>query len=88
MSNEETLIEFPCTFPIKVMGRSGPGIREAIERAIAEQAGTGLPVDIHSRPSRTGKYTAYTVKCTYHSKAELDAMYKAFTAIDGVSMVL
>ncbi|MFK8028615.1 MAG: YbeD family protein [Gammaproteobacteria bacterium] len=88
MSNEETLIEFPCTFPIKVMGHSGPDIREAIERAIAEKAETGLPVDIQTRPSRTGKYMAYTVTCTYQSKAELDAMYQAFTSIDGVRMVL
>ncbi len=88
MSNEETLIEFPCSFPIKVMGNSGPDIREAIERAVAQQAESGLPVDIQSRPSRTGKYMAYTVTCTYHSKAELDAMYQAFTSIDGVSMVL
>lgn len=88
MSNEETLIEFPCSFPIKVMGHSGPEIRQAIERAIAKKAGTGLPVDIQTRPSRTGKYMAYTVTCTYHSKVELDAMYQAFTSIDGVNMVL
>ena len=88
MSNEETLIEFPCAFPIKVMGHSGPEIREAIERAIAHQACASLPIDIKTRPSRTGKYMSYTVTCTYHSKAELDAMYQAFTSIDGISMVL
>lgn len=88
MSNEETLIEFPCSFPIKIMGNSGPQVREAIERALASRASSGVPVDIQSRPSRTGKYIAYTVTCTYESKAELDDMYRAFTSIDGVSMVL
>ena len=88
MSNEETLIEFPCKFPIKVMGRSGAELRQAIERAIAAQLNSAFPVDIQERPSRTGKYMAYTVTCTFHSKAELDDMYRAFTSIDGVSMVL
>ncbi len=88
MSDEDTLLEFPCEFPIKVMGDSGPEVREEIERAIAAHAGSSLPVDIQTRPSRTGKYVAYTVTLTYQSKSEIDAMYQAFTAIDGVSMVL
>ena len=28
--NEETLLEFPCDFPIKVMGRAEPGFDELI----------------------------------------------------------
>ncbi len=88
MSDENTLLEFPCEFPIKVMGVSGTQVRDDIERAIAEHAASSLPVDIQTRPSRTGKYMAYTVTCTFHSKSELDAMYRAFTSIDGVSMVL
>lgn len=88
MSDEETLIEFPCSFPIKVMGNSGPEVRDAIERTVAARADSGVPVDIQTRPSRTGKYMSYTVTCTYQSKSELDDMYRAFTAIDGVSMVL
>ena len=88
MSDENTLLEFPCEFPIKVMGHSGPQLRKDIERAIAEHAASSLPVDIQTRPSRTGKYMAYTVTCTFHSKSELDAMYRAFTSIDDVSMVL
>lgn len=88
MSDEDTLLEFPCKFPIKVMGYSGPRLREDIERAIAEHSASSFPVDIQTRPSRTGKYMAYTVTCTFHSKSELDAMYRAFISIDSVSMVL
>lgn len=88
IGHEDTLLEFPCEFPIKVMGHSGPELREEIERAIAEHAATSLPVDIQTRPSRTGKYMAYTVTCTFQSKTELDTMYRAFTAITGVSVVL
>ncbi|MEM7082578.1 MAG: DUF493 domain-containing protein [Pseudomonadota bacterium] len=88
MSEDDTLIEFPCAFPIKVMGVSTASVRAGIDQAIATQACSSLPVDIQERSSRTGKYTAYTITCTYQSKAELDAMYRAFTAIEGVSMVL
>ncbi len=88
MSSEDTLLEFPCEFPIKVMGDSGPQLRKDIERAIAAHAASSLPVDIKTRPSRTGKYMAYTITCTFTSKEELDDMYRAFTAIVGVSMVL
>lgn len=88
MSEKNTLLEFPCEFPIKVMGHSGASVREDIERAVAEHASSSLPVDIQTRPSRTGKYMAYTITLTYQSKAEIDTMYRALTAITGVSMVL
>ncbi|MEN9341178.1 MAG: hypothetical protein RL178_490, partial [Pseudomonadota bacterium] len=31
---EESLIKYPCDFPIKVMGKSVPGYREAVQNVV------------------------------------------------------
>lgn len=83
-----SLLEFPCTFPIKVMGLNTEAVRTAV-RAVAENlhASSGA-IEITERASRTGKYASFTLVMQYQSKVQLDAVYHALVQIDGVSMVL
>jgi len=43
---------------------------------------------IRSRPSRSAKYLSVTVTITAQSREQLDDLYRAFNALDGVQMVL
>lgn len=73
--DKDQLLEFPCEFPVKVMGRD----EEAFEQAVLEIFDRHLEdveaASIRSRPSRTGKFLSITVTFTAQSKAQLDALY-------------
>ncbi len=84
----ETLLEFPCKFPIKAMGMACDELEiaviEIINRHVENLAEDALKI----RPSRTGKYIAITITITAHSKDQLDAIYMDLTACEHVSIAL
>lgn len=80
----ETLFEFPCEFPIKAMGRSGPVLERAVLEIINRHV-TDLPEGaLRLAESRGGKYTSITITITAHSKAHLDGIYMELTACEHV----
>lgn len=73
---DETLLRFPCRFPIKAMGRSEAGV-EAIMMAILGRHAPEASTDaLRSRPSRNGNWVSVTVEIEAQSKAQLDAIYR------------
>ncbi|NNF17972.1 MAG: DUF493 domain-containing protein, partial [Gammaproteobacteria bacterium] len=70
---------------------NSPEVRRAVQAAAADHA-TDAPNNtapaITERPSRTGKYLAFTLTMHFESQQDLDRLYQALVAIDGVSMVL
>lgn len=85
---QESLIEFPCDFPVKVMGRSGDDFESAvigIVRRHVPDLGEGAVI---LRPSRNGNFTAMTFTIRATSRAQLDALYGDLTACDQVVMAL
>ena len=84
----ETLLEFPCEFPIKAMGLACDELEiaviEIINRHVDELAEDALRL----KPSKNGKYTAITVTITAHSKDQLDSIYMELTACEHVSIAL
>ena len=86
--NDETLLEFPCDYPIKMMGRDTPEFR-SIARELVEQH-TG-PLDdsaIQSNLSRNGHFVSITATINAQSQQQLDDIYRAITAHDDVLMAL
>lgn len=88
MDAPETLLEFPCRFPVKVFGRAGIGL-EAIVLEIARDIVPDLgPDDLRLAHSRGRRYTAVTLSVTAESRAQLDRLYRALTGHPDVLMVL
>ncbi len=88
LKDGETLLEFPCRFPIKVMGMSSGPLEAAVIEIInrhVDDLGEGA---VSSRASKNGKYTAITVTIMAQSKQQLDAIYMDLTACEHVSMAL
>jgi putative lipoic acid-binding regulatory protein len=84
----ESLFEFPCDFPIKVMGRTRPDFTETI-LALLQQYDAGFDGSrIELRPSRAGNYTGLTCTVRAQSREHLDDMYRALTGHPMVSVVL
>ena len=76
----KTLIEFPCDFPIKVMGETHASFTAEIIKTIQNQLPSFDASHIEMRGSSGGKYISLT--CTVHvtSKLQLDAIYRAISA--------
>jgi putative lipoic acid-binding regulatory protein len=81
-------LEFPCEFPIKVMGRQDSGI-EALTRSIVEQhIGRLADSQVRVRTSTDGNFLAVTFDITATSREQLDAIYRELTACKAVLMAL
>jgi len=81
-------MEFPCEFPIKVMGRQDSEIK-ALARAIVERhAGPLADSSVRVRTSTDGNFLAVTFVITAASREQLDAIYRELTACKAVLMAL
>jgi len=77
LTQEELKLEFPCDFPIKVVGAAAGGEFEARVCAIAEQHDPVFsPKALKRNQSRTGKYNSLTLGIRATSKDQIDAIYR------------
>jgi putative lipoic acid-binding regulatory protein len=88
VDEEETLLKFPCDFPIKVMGKAEPGFEAMVVELISRHAPGIMETAINSRSSRGGKWVSITVTLRAESKAQLDAIYLDLSANEKVVMAL
>jgi uncharacterized protein len=84
----ESLLEFPCDFPLKVMGRREAGFREVVVSLVERYAGPVAEERVRLRESRDGNFVSLTVLVRAESQAQLDAIYTALSEHDQVLMVL
>ncbi len=87
-SPKETLIEFPCDFPIKVMGKTHPEFAPTIADLVRAFDAGFDETAIETRPSSGGNYTGLTVTVRATSQAHLDDIYRALTGHPMVKIVL
>jgi uncharacterized protein len=87
-ASQETLIEFPCDFPIKVMGATHEKFSAEIIKTIKTLIPSFDASQIEIRGSSGGKYISLT--CTVHvtSKPQLDDIYRALSGHPMVKVVL
>jgi uncharacterized protein len=85
---EQSLIEYPSAFPIKVMGTQVEGFTEAVV-SIARQFDPAFDAaTIESRPSKAGKYLGLTITVTATSREQLDELYRTLSTHPMVKIVL
>jgi putative lipoic acid-binding regulatory protein len=85
---EETLLEFPCQFPIKAMGKSDLELDLLIIQIVRRHVADVNESAVTTRPSKDGNYTAVTVIIEASSKRQLDAIYQDLTDHPHVLMAL
>lgn len=84
----ESLIQYPCAFPIKIMGERSDALQQAVV-ALAQQFDPDFdPATIELRDSASGKYQGITITITATSRAQLDDLYRALTSHPLVKVVL
>ncbi|MCU7798072.1 MAG: DUF493 domain-containing protein [Candidatus Thiodiazotropha sp. (ex Semelilucina semeliformis)] len=85
---EESLLQFPCDFPIKVMGKAEPGFDALIVELVRKHAPDLHEGAVSSRSSKGGKWVSVTVTLRAESKSQIDAIYLDLTAHEKVVMAL
>jgi putative lipoic acid-binding regulatory protein len=88
MSEQESLIEYPSRFPIKVMGTAHPEFSQMIFEVVRVHAPDFTETDIEVRMSSGGNYVSLTITITAVSKEQLDNVYRALTGHPLVKYVL
>ena len=84
----ETLIEFPCRFPIKAMGRDEFEFEAHVLQIISAHVDDIDPNDVMVRSSSKGKFLAVTVTIDARSQEHLDRVYRNLTSSERVLYVL
>jgi uncharacterized protein len=85
---EQSLIEYPSSFPIKVMGLNVDGFADAVVQ-IAKSFDPRFSHDcVETRPSSGNKYLGVTITITATSREQLDEIYRTLTTHPMVKMVL
>lgn len=91
-----TALQFPCHFPIKVFGKAvgegGEDAAESFETLVVTVVRRHVPDlaegAVVRRASREGRFLSLTVTVNATSREQLDAIYRALTALDDVLMAL
>lgn len=79
IAEEESLIEFPCNFPVKVMGAAIPEFHQRMIEIASQHDPRFNTDEIKLRHSKTGKYTSLTLNIHAENRPQLDALYQALT---------
>jgi len=87
-SGDDAIFEFPCDFPIKIMGKTQEGFAQTIAELIIRHAPDFDLAKMEMRASSAGRYLSLTCTIRAHSRAQLDAIYHELSSHPMVAMAL
>ena len=76
----ESLLEFPCRFPIKAMGRADDTFQSLVVEIVRRHAPDLDEELVRVRESRGGKWLSVTVTIQAADQDQLDAIYRELSA--------
>lgn len=86
--HDQSLIEYPSEFPIKVMGLMQESFAQTIVEVVIEHDPTFHAGKMEMRPSAKGTYLSLTVTILAVNRTQLDNLYRALSSHPMVKMVL
>ena len=87
-TSSETLIEFPCMFPIKVMGEVHDEFTSTVIKIIKQKNKDFDSSTIEMKGSSEGRYISLTCFVYVTSKPELDDIYRSLSTHPMIKVVL
>ncbi len=88
MKSDDTLLEFPCDFMLKVMGKANTDFDLFVVEIVRKHCPDLGEGAITLRESKKGNYVAITVNIVAHNKSQLDALYSELSNHERTLMVL
>jgi putative lipoic acid-binding regulatory protein len=86
--DDASMLQFPCDFPIKIMGGGSPDFRQLVVELVSRHAPDLDEARISVRESRAGRYQSVTVVVNACDRAQLDALYRELSRHPRITMVL
>lgn len=86
--NPDTLLEFPCEFPVKIMGERRDDFAQIMVAIVLRHAPDFIAESVEMRASSGGKYLSITCTIRATSKPQLDNLYRELTAHPMVKVAL
>jgi putative lipoic acid-binding regulatory protein len=87
-SDLDTLLDYPCEFPIKVLGRTRAGFAQTILEIVHSHVPDFDGATMEMKTSKQGKYLSVTCVIRANSRQQLDDLYRALCDHPMVVMVL
>lgn len=87
-ARSESLIEYPSSFPIKVMGAKVDGFVDAVTAIARQFDPTFDAATVELRDSKAGNYLGITITITATSREQLDELYRTLSTHPMVKIVL
>lgn len=84
----DSLIEYPCDFPLKIFGKQQSGFAQAVLEVVTKHDPGFLASSMEMRASKTAKYVSLTCTIRATSRVQLDATYQDLCDHPMVTMVL
>jgi putative lipoic acid-binding regulatory protein len=81
-------IEFPCDYPIKVLGVSSDSFEGVILEVVERHAPGFDQQTIAAKASRNGTFTSITITITATGPEQLEALHQDLLATGHVKMVI
>jgi len=88
VDERQSLLEFPCAFPLKIMGRAGDGFAQAVLAVVLRHAPDFDAATMETRASSAGRYLGLTCTINATSREQLDLLYRELSAHPLVRLVL
>lgn len=83
-----SVLEFPCRFPIKAMGRQSDDFITTVDAIVRKHAEIWPGEEVQHTPSKGGNFLSLTVVVEATSQQQLDAIYQDLTDCELVVMAL
>jgi uncharacterized protein len=88
METDESLLDFPCEFPIKAMGKAEADFDALVVKLIRRHCPDLLEGAVKSRHSNGGRFVSVTVTIKAQSREQLDNIYMDLTTEKRILMAL
>ena len=88
MADQPSLIEYPCDFPIKIMGKAAQDFTQTAIAIVQYHAPDFDAASMSIRTSKNGTYLSITCTIRATSRAQLDALYQELSDHPAVAVVL
>jgi hypothetical protein len=86
--SQDGLLDFPCDFPIKIMGIQQDDFARNMVEIVLRHAPDFAAESVEMRASATGRYLSLTCTIRATSRAQLDNLYLELTGHPLVKVVL
>lgn len=86
--SEESALEFPCDFPIKMMGHNTPEFLQLARELVENHAGPVADDVVQTSLSRNDRFVSVTVTISATSQQQLDNIYRDASSHADVLMAL